>query len=241
MTDWDSMQSCNELGIELVQGSFISHDDLAAAEEIAGKTDRSLSDVLLEQGTVDYEVLESVHSLKYGVGVVNLTRVEIQPEAVALVSEQVARELHILPIAVDGDTLTIAIKDPRDFRAINSIGTLTRKRIEPVIPIGMSLDQAIDNSYTLREQIELQVNQISGIIENLEADVEAGGDVGTLGLSPVVQAVEMLLRQAVRDRASDIHIEPQEDCVLIRNRIDGVLHDAVRLPLGVHSAIMPRI
>jgi type II secretory ATPase GspE/PulE/Tfp pilus assembly ATPase PilB-like protein len=105
----------------------------------------------------------------------------------------------------------------------------------------MNLDAAIDRNYTLSEQIQRQVGQMGVADERMAAEDVGGAEVDTLRQSPVVQAVEMLLTQAVRDRASDIHIEPQEDCVLVRNRIDGVLQEAVRLPLGVHSAIMTRV
>ena len=241
MADWDSSQENNELGMALVKGSFISDSDLKAAEEIAARTDKKLSEVLVEQGLVDSEVLGSVLSLKYGVSVVNLAQLEIQPEAIALVSEQVARKHHILPISVDGDTLTIATNEPQDFRTVNSIAALTRKRIETVIPVGMSLDDAIDANYTLGAQIQQQVSQIAGLNLELAAEGAEVSEIDALKQAPIVQAIDMMLTQAVRDRASDIHIEPQEDCLLVRNRIDGVLHDAVRLPLGVHTAILTRI
>jgi len=241
MPGWDSSQESRDLGIALVKGSFISDSDLKAAEEIAAQTNRKLSEVLVEQELVDSEVLGSVLSLKYGVPVINLAQVEIQPEAVALVSEKVAREHHILPISVDGDTLTIATHEPHDFRTVNSISALTRKRIETVIPVGMSLDEAIDSNYTLTAQIQQQVSQIAGLNLDLETEGAGVSEIDALRQAPIVQAVDMMLTQAVRDRASDIHIEPQEDCLLVRNRIDGVLHDAVSLPLGVHTSILTRI
>jgi len=241
MADSDSSQENSELGKALVKGSFISDSDLKAAEEIAARTDKKLSEVLVEQGLVDSEVLGSVLSLKYGVSVVNLAQLEVQPEAIALVSEEMARKHHILPISVEGDTLTIATNEPQDFRTVNSIAALTRKRIETVIPVGMSLDDAIDANYTLSAQIQQQVSQIAGLNLKMEAEGAEVSEIDALRQAPIVQAIDMMLTQAVRDRASDIHIEPQEDCLLVRNRIDGVLHDAVRLPLGVHTAILTRI
>lgn len=240
MGKWDAAQDSRELGVALVKGSFISDSDLASAEDLADKSNKKLSEVLVDQGMIDSEVLGSVLSLKYGVPVVNLAQMDVQSEATALVPEEVAREHHILPISLDGDTLTIATNEPHDFRTINSIGALTRKKIETVIPVGMGLEDAIDNNYTLRERIEQQVSQIAGL--NGDVDATAGSvEADILRQAPIVQAVDMMLTQAVRDRASDIHIEPQEDCVLVRNRIDGVLHDAVRLPLGVHTAVLTRI
>jgi general secretion pathway protein E len=241
MADRDSLKESIDLGATLVNGSFITDADLAAAREIAASTNRDLSEVLVEQGYIDSELLGSVLSLKLGVPVVNLARIEIQPEAAALVSGKVAREHHILPLSVDGDTLTIATNDPTNSRTINSIAALTRKTIKTVIPVGMSLDEAIESTYTLRGQIEQQVGQIAGLNGHVLTETVEGVTADVLRQAPIVQAVDMMLAQAVRDRASDIHIEPQEDCILVRNRIDGVLQDAVRLPLGVHGAIMTRV
>ncbi len=240
MVERGSFENGGELGTTLVQGAFISDADLKTAQEIATKSNKKLTDVLLEKGLVDPEVLASVLSLKYGVPVVNLARFEVQPEAIALVPEQVAREHHVLPVSIEGDTLTIATEEPHDFRTINTLSALTRKRIVAVIPVGMKLEKAIDGNYKLTSQIEQQVSQVAGFLK-VETDVVESSEAEALKQAPVVQAVDMMLTQAVRDRASDIHIVPQEDCLLIRNRIDGVLHDAVRLPLGVHTAILTRI
>lgn len=244
MAEIDSIDNSGDLGAMLLKGAFISNAELKTAQEIAVKSNKRLVEVLLEQGLVDSEVLASVLSLKYGVPVVNLARFDVQPEAIALVPEQVAREHRILPVSLDGDTLTVATEDPHDFRAINTLASLTRKRILAVIPVGMKLEKAIDGNYKLTSQIEQQVSlsQLANV-KNLKVETEVGdlSEAEALKQAPVVQAVDMMLTQAVRDRASDIHIEPQEDSLLVRNRVDGVLHDAVRLPLGVHTAILTRI
>ena len=241
MAERNSTDSSGDLGATLLKGAFISEAELRTAQEMAVGSNKKLAEVLLEQGLIDSEVLASVLSLKYGVPVVNLARFDIQPEAIALVPEQVAREHRILPVSVDGDTLTVATDDPHDFRAVNALASLTRKRIVTVIPVGMKLEKAIEGNYKLTSQIEQQVNLSQ--LANLKVETETGdiSEAEALKQAPVVQAVDMMLTQAVRDRASDIHIEPQEDCLLVRNRIDGVLHDAVRLPSGVHTAILTRI
>jgi len=239
MVEKGSIDNGSDLGATLVKGAFLSEAELKTAQENAAKTNKKLTEVLLEQKLVDPEVLASVLSLKYGVPVVNLARFEVQPAAIALVPEQVAREHRILPVSVEGDTLTVATEEPHDFRAINTLASLTRKRIVTVIPVGMRLEKAIDGNYKLTSQIEQQISQVAGW--KVDTEVADFSEAEALKQAPVVQAVDMMLTQAVRDRASDIHIVPQEDALIIRNRIDGVLHDAVRLPLGVHTAIMTRI
>jgi general secretion pathway protein E len=234
-----SSKDSGELGAALVSGDFISEAELKSAQEIAARSDRKLSDVLVEQGLVDAEVLVSVLSLQYGVPVVNLGNVDIQPEAIALVPERVAREQNVLPISLEDDTLTIATDNPEDFDVISTISNVTRKKVEAVLPVGMSIVDAIDSHYRLTSAIEQQISQLAeSSIGKSEKEIAS---LDSVKQAPIIQAVEMMLTQAVRDRASDVHIEPQEDCLLVRNRIDGVLQEAVRLPLGAHSAIMTRI
>lgn len=228
-----------ELGAALVSGAFISEAELKSAQEIAGRSDRKLTDVLVEQGLVDPEVLVSVLSLQYGIPVVNLGSIDIQPDAIALVPERVAREQKVLPIWVDGDTLTVATDNPEDYAVINTLANVTRKKVEAVLPVGMRITDAIDSHYRLTSQIEQQISHLADAgVGKQDREI---ADLDSVKQAPIIQAVEMMLTQAVRDRASDIHIEPQEDCVVVRNRIDGVLHEAVRLPTGAHSAIMTRI
>ncbi|MCX5994512.1 MAG: hypothetical protein NTV59_00700, partial [Chloroflexi bacterium] len=168
MAEINSIDNGGDLGATLLKGAFISEAELSTAQEIAVRSNKKLAEVLLEQGLIDSEVLASVLSLKYGVPVVNLARFDVQPEAIALVPEQVAREHRVLPVSVDGDTLTVATEDPHDFRAVNTLASLTRKRIVMVIPVGMKLDKAIDGNYKLTSQIEQQVSQIA----NLKVETE---------------------------------------------------------------------
>ncbi len=239
MMNWDSPEESADVGTALVEGAFISEENLAEARELASQSRAKLTDILVRQKMIEPEALAVVLSLKYGVPVVDLAETDVQPEAIALIPEQLAREYKVLAFAVEGDALKVAIEDPRDYRTLNSLAALTRKKIDPAIPVGISVEEAINSNYRLTGRIEEQISQIAGL--NLDAEVAEGLAVDAARQSPVVQAVEMLLTQAVRDRASDVHIEPQEDHLLIRLRIDGVLQDAVRLPRGVHTAIMTRV
>ena len=114
MAEKNSTDNSGDLGATLLNGAFISEAELKSAQEIAARSNKKLTEVLLEEGLIDTEVLASVLSLKYGVPVVNLARFEVQPQAIALVPEQMAREHRILPVSLDGDTLTIATDDPHE-------------------------------------------------------------------------------------------------------------------------------
>jgi general secretion pathway protein E len=231
-------QGGDGIGKRLLDGGFVNSEQVEAAREVALSSSKELVDVLLEQGLISIETLASILSLEYNVPAVNLASIEVQTEAIAMIPAHIAREQRILPISVDGNILTIAMENPGDLQVISSLSSLTRKQIKAVVPVGMKLNDAIDRYYRLIGEIEQQLSQVVGL-KTAKETTEASADL--VKEAPVVQAVDMLLTQAVRDRASDIHIEPQKDYLRIRFRIDGVLHESLKLPQGVHSAILTRI
>lgn len=229
-----------DFGELLVEGSFISPEDLEHVRQVANSSNKRLTEVLLEEELINPDTLATILSLQYNVPAVDLRHVQIQPAAIALVPENVAREHQVLPLSVDGENLTIAIEDPENLWTLDTLAKVTQKRIKPVIPLGMSISDAIGSHYRLTSQIE---KQISDVVREAETKGMSEPSFATdaVRAAPIVQAVGMLLSQAVKDRASDIHIEPQSDFLRVRYRIDGVLHEVLRLPLGVHSALMTRI
>ncbi len=224
----------------LIEGNFIKPEDLDHSKEVARNSNKKLTEVLLEGELVSPDTLATLLSLQFNLPVIDLRRFQIQPEAIALVSESIAREHQALPLSVDGDTLTVAMEDPQNMWSIDRLTATTKKMIKPVIPMGMNINEAIDIQYRLTSQIEKQISQV---IEAAEArgEPEQALTSDAVRAAPIVQAIDMLLSQAVKDRASDIHIEPQQDDLRIRYRIDGVLHDVLRLPRGVHTALITRI
>ncbi len=229
-----------DLGELLVEGAFIKPEALERIREVASRSNKKLTEVLLDEELITPDTLATILSLQYNVPAVDLRHIQIQPAAVSLVPEQVSREHQVLPLSVDGDTLTVAMEEPDNLWSLDELVRITKKQIKPVIPLGMSVTDAISAHYRLTSQIE---NQISEMVKAADTKVvsESMLAADAVKAAPIVQAIDMLLNQAVKDRASDIHIEPQEDDLKIRYRIDGVLHEVLRLPLGVHTALMTRI
>lgn len=229
-----------DLGQILLDGAFIKAPELKAAQETAKRTGRKLTEILLTQNLVTPETMATVLSFQHGAPIIDLKQFDIQPQAVALIPENVARENSVLPLSVDGEVLTVAMDDPGDIQLIDNLSSLSRKRIRPVIPLHGGIKASIDTHYRLTAQIQQQVTQV---VETAQAQVTAESMLtpDAVTQAPIVRALDMIITQAVKDRASDIHIEPQEDKIKIRYRIDGILHEAVTLPLGVHSALISRI
>ncbi|MBI4322140.1 MAG: type II/IV secretion system protein [Chloroflexi bacterium] len=229
------------IGEILREGGFVTEPQLQAAIETATKTGKKIGQVLVDQGSITPEALATALSFQFGVPVADLKHVKIDPEAVRLVPEQLARDKGLMPLGVDGDILRVAMDDPSDLATLDTLAALTGKQIRAVLPIGGGIEQAINNNYRLIADIQKQVDSIVSRDAIGAAVPEPLIAPERIAQAPVVQAVDMIVRQAVNDRASDIHVEPLDDCVRIRYRIDGVLHDAVKLPMGIHAALLSRL
>ncbi|MBI2860800.1 MAG: type II/IV secretion system protein [Chloroflexi bacterium] len=233
----------DRLGQALVEGGFITADQLNLARTSATSEGKRLTDVLLERRLISREVLTTALSFQLKVPIVNLKQVDINPEAVRLVAEDFAREHEVLPLAIGpGGELQLAMERPNDFELINVLSAMTRRTIRPALPLDSSVKDMLDVVYKpttqLAQQLDqtLQVSQIAPPRETATPPILQG-----VSEAPVVRAVEMITLQAVKSRASDIHVVPTVDCAKVMYRIDGVLHTVHTIPLGVHQNMVSRI
>lgn len=234
----------------LLDGGFVTSEELDSARDAARRTNKDLRRVLLDKNLVSPETLAMVLSFQMNVATIDLDDAQVQPDALALLSEQAARKHNVLPIALDGHTLTVATAEPYNTKLIDTLSVLTKKKIKPVIPLHDGIGTAIEAHYksTARidstrvesTRVEKEIRQLLGSLRTTDIS-DPTFTLDTVSNAPVVKAVEMLLGQAVKSRASDIHIVPQERDVLIRYRIDGIMHDAVILPQEVHQPVITRI
>ncbi|HEU65304.1 MAG TPA: type II/IV secretion system protein, partial [Chloroflexi bacterium] len=161
-----------------------------------------------------------------------------QPEALQLIPEVVARKYNAIPLTISGRTLEVAMADPTDIFALEALSVQSRMRIKPVAAAARDVRDAIDFNYKGFSEIEKQVSRIS-MPEEEATDEKIAISAATD--TPLVQALNLIIDEAVKARASDIHIEPEEDRVRIRYRIDGTLQDTMSLPISVHRALISRI
>ncbi len=236
------------VGNALVEGAFLTREQLGAAQAKAKAANRKLSEVLLNDQIVTPETLATVLSFQLGVPVVELRQYRIQPEAVALVPEAVARERNVLPLSVDGDVLRVAMEDPHDVQLLDTMAALTRKRIKPVLPLRGGLKEAIDANYKSTSRMAEELSRIvtttapsPGAAPAVPMPSPRRLESEAVAQAPAVKAVDTIIAQAVKDRASDIHVVPTEDALKVYYRIDGTLHEAVSLPVGVHQALTSRV
>jgi general secretion pathway protein E len=172
---------------------------------------------------------------------IDLKRYTIAPEVLKLVSEEMARKYTLLPLMVEDETLVVAMADPGNLYAIEDLRVRCQLRIRPMRVSAQAIQDAFAVHFRSAFEIERQIQRISSVgrAEEMQAAERLSADV--VSQTPIARSIELMIRQAVRDRASDIHLEPQQDHLRVRYRIDGVLHDVMTLPKRVHAPLLSRI
>ena len=226
------------LGQVLLESKLISKQQLDQVLELqqAGD-DRRLGTILIDEGWITAESLALALSIHLNLPHADLSRQSINPELTRIIPENVARRYQLIPIEISNGSLVVVMEDPTDISVISEISALTGMSITPSVGVGLDIQSAIDLHYKANQEIEREVAEFSGSLESMDVDLDASAILE----DPVVRAVDMILEQAVRDRASDIHIVPDHQSVRIRFRVDGILTDALTLPHGSHYQLLSRI
>jgi general secretion pathway protein E len=175
--------------------------------------------------------------VKAGKSQTGLLRQRPEPEALRLIPEVVARRYNAIPLTISNRTLEVAMADPTDIFALEAFAAHSHMRVKPIAASDREVRDAIDFNYKAYGEIEQQISRISIPAEETDDRLAITATTDT----PLVQALNLIIEEAVKARASDIHIEPQEDRVRIRYRIDGTLQDMMSVPVSTHRALISRI
>ena len=228
------------LGWMLLETGRITPEQLEKALELQQERDGKLGDILVEQGLATPEDIAVALSLQLNLPIIDLKRHTVQPDALRLIPERTARKHTLVPLDVVDDSLVVVMADPADLRAIDDISAQSKLRIQPAVGNPDDIREAIDLNYKASGEIERQVSQFPSA-PNPEAEVDSSASDDRVAQTPVARTVELLIVQALKARASDIHIEPQENRVRMRYRVDGVLQDATSLPLNALEPLLSRL
>jgi len=225
------------LGEILRDEGLISEEQLQAALE-RQKTEKALriGEVLVAMGAVTAEDVAQAIWQQRQIPYVDLDNYALDPKVIELVPERIARAYLALPIFKIGNALTVAMADPFNLIAVDDLRSRTGCEIETVISTEDKIEKCLDHYYRMDESI---TQLIAGVAEE-EGEKTASKDpavAAEIGEAPVIKLANLIIQQAVRDGASDIHIEPGEHDVKVRYRIDGMLHEINKIPKTIQEAI----
>lgn len=237
------------LGELLTKAGLISQDQLKEALRVQKDTGGKLGETLIKLAFVSEEDITECLSQQFGVPSINLQHFEIDASVIKLIPADVARKYNILPVNKTGATITIAMADPTNVFAMDDIKFMTGYNVEPVVASELGIKAAIDNYYGSSASLELkrvmedlqqsEAADLEVLEEEEEMDVNALAD--SAEEAPVVKLVNLILTDAIKRGASDIHIEPYEKEYRVRFRVDGILYEIMNPPLKLKDAITSRM
>jgi len=238
------------LGDLLVKEKVITPEQLEQAVKVQKETHVRLASALVKLGFLSDEDVTNFLSRQYGVPAINLSYFEIDPSVVKLIPFETAKRYQILPLSRVGASLTIAMVDPTNVFAMDDIKFMTGFNIEPVVASESSILEGIEKAYgtSKEEELEQVMQSMNEIGDGADVELQAEEqemDLGELEKAadeaPIVKLVNLVLTDAVKRGASDIHMEPYEKEFRVRFRIDGVLQSIMSPPLKLKDAIISRV
>ncbi|MDO8686635.1 MAG: GspE/PulE family protein [Candidatus Berkelbacteria bacterium] len=231
----------DELKKTLLGSGFIDQKSFDDAATEAEKTDREITNILVEHGNISEEYLAEILADYFGVKFISLKKITIPDEVLKEVTEEVAKSRKIIPFAFSNEAkdnvLKVAMEDPGDLNTIDFLKKETGKEIEAYITTATDLREALG---VYKKSIASDFTKI--IEDNVQKSKAQGQDIEQMAKDlPVINILNTLIEYAISQHASDIHMERLPKEFLIRLRVDGVLRDVITLPASVHPAIVARI
>lgn len=232
------------LGDLLITSNCITQEQLMEALEIQKHTYKKLGETLVDMNIIcEQDIVEALHT-QLGLDIVNLSKVRIEEAIIRLANENILRKYSMMPFEFkenNPNVLRVAMSDPLDIVAIDDLAIVTNYQIEAVISSSAEVIAAIEKYYGNAEAMavaERYSKERENLYQNLDDKEEENDDIEN---SPIVLLVKKIIEQAVRQRASDIHIEPFKESIRVRYRIDGVLTEVMKYDYSLLPALVARI
>jgi len=246
------MQTLKDNIIEiLLKSKQVSKEQIDNAIQMQKQRQVPLRKILVEQGIISEEELLSLLSEQLYIPTLHLTKYKFDPDIIQLIPERIARQYNVVALSRIGNTLTVAMSDPLNIFALDDLKTYTNCDIDIVLSAEEEIARVIDAQYRSSiEDMEQILKEDSLAEPGLEKkdvellrqeDIELSSAIQESEKAPIVKLVDLILSQAFKKRASDIHIEPEADCLRVRYRIDGALHEILKIPKINQNAVLARI
>ncbi len=232
------MSDGTPLGSLLVETGLITNEQLVDALGVQASTGRPIGRVLIDEGLISESDLVRSLAKQVGLEFVDLTERAIDATVASLIPESLARRYQALPISWDEDVLVVAMADPSNVLAVDDIRALTGAQVRCVVATLAQIRETIDRFHRLDSEVDDLASQAANELSDKD---ELANVSAVVEDAPIVKFVNLLITQAVADRASDIHVEPAERDLRIRFRIDGVLHEVMRSPKAIQAGVISRL
>ncbi|MCB0918084.1 MAG: Flp pilus assembly complex ATPase component TadA [Actinobacteria bacterium] len=225
-----------QLGEILLTEGLITPEQFSQAMDEQRRTGKMLGAILVSQGSITEGDLVKALASQIGLRFVDLSDTAVDGHVIALVPGALCRRHVVIPIAVEGNSLVLAMADPANVVARDDVASITRKNVTVVVATRQDVLAAIDRLYRADSDLDTITNELE---EEPEEDLSSLKEV--VEDAPIVKFVNLLITQGVQDGASDIHLEPTEKELLVRFRIDGVLHEMMHSPKSIQNGVVSRL
>jgi type IV pilus assembly protein PilB len=237
-----------KLGPLLLQTGIFNQQELEDCLEQARKQNKSLWDIIIDEKKVSEDTLAETFSKWLKMPRVKIASMSVEPDALKGISEELARKHLVLPLKIDGKVMTLAMADPTDFEAIRDVEFAAGMRLKTVVASRTEILDTIDQYYAPEDRMQDFLANVSDATDfrilaadKEEVDLDKMDSRSAAELPPVVKMVNLVIHDAIRTAASDIHIEPALNSVQVRLRVDGVLRDYMQVPKWLHNAVVSRL
>ncbi len=253
------------LGDLLIEQGVVTQDQLQEAQQVQQETTQPLREVMADLGLVDRQVLYTTAAKAMEVEFYDLAGRDFDTSVAVLLPRELAERYRVIPIGRGEGTIRVAMADPDDVLAGDDLKQQLQTAIEPLLADPVQIDRAIEQAYERAPAAEDSRGGMAAITSGVDMDslTESVRDSGILGAqaeeglreeridtdriadiadeAPIIKITKVLIQRAIQERASDIHVEPYQDRVRIRYRIDGMLHDIMPLPKYIHAPLVSRL
>lgn len=229
----------------------ISEEQLKQGLDLQKGTKERLGTVLISNNIITEDALIEALQMQLGIEYIDLTRVNIPTEMAQVLPKNIARQYQVVPVRVVRDELFLAMSDPLNFYAIEEVRKAVRKKITPMVSTAAGVEHAIQVLYSNENAAKA--------IEDMKREAAASGDAAistaptdsvfistnvgddAVNSAPTIRLVNSMIERAINERASDIHVEPREDGLFVRMRIDGIMHDILTVPKDIQGSVIARL
>ncbi|HEX2897272.1 MAG TPA: ATPase, T2SS/T4P/T4SS family, partial [candidate division Zixibacteria bacterium] len=228
-----------KIGDLLLERGFITSEQLKEGLKLQSSTGKRLGEVLVELGFITEEQLIDTISERLQIPRVSLKSMYIDPQTIQKLNVDIARRYCVIPIFHIGNTLTIAMADPLNILAIDEIKYRTNSNIRRAVALASEIKEAIDQHYSVADSLSQIIGRHSEEKSMTVVDETLSGDVEQAGA--IVKLVNLIISKAAKERASDIHIEPEETRIRIRYRSGGAMREEAAPPKSMQNELISRV